>query len=179
MTSTKPISRPVASGARYRSSYSATSESTIRSRDRDPRLPRGTGSHRGKCLSQVREILRSINPATEEFLRIAHANAADVASLPAAQKAFPPEKLPGRERGKYLYPLARLIHARALGLPSPKRGWRKPITDSGRFRRAMAAAHSSNHSGWATSLSTAVPARLSRPSAWGRGSDNREGTSPS
>ena len=58
----------------------------------------------------------SINPANETKLaEIAQANAADVdAAYAAAQKGFAVwSKLPGRERAKYIYRLARLLQDRA------------------------------------------------------------------
>src|SRR6266571_290656 len=58
----------------------------------------------------------SIDPATEKVLaEIALANQADVdAAYQAAQKAFAAwSKMPGAERGKYLYRIARLIQDRA------------------------------------------------------------------
>src|ERR1700686_1254205 len=62
----------------------------------------------------------SINPATEEVLaQIALANQADVDSAyQAAHKAFGAwSRLPGAERGKYLYRIARLIQDRAGQFP--------------------------------------------------------------
>jgi len=62
------------------------------------------------------KYFESVNPATEEVLaEIALAGPADVdAAYHAAQKAFTPwSKLPGAERGKYLYRIARLIQDRA------------------------------------------------------------------
>ena len=59
----------------------------------------------------------SVNPATEEVLaEIALAGPSDVdAAYSAAQKAFTPwSKLPGAERGKYLYRIARLIQDLSL-----------------------------------------------------------------
>src|SRR3954463_15907498 len=55
----------------------------------------------------------SINPATEEKLaEIAEANAKDVgAAVSAARRAYKKvwSKMPGRERGKFLFRIARLI----------------------------------------------------------------------
>ena len=66
--------------------------------------------------SRSGKYFESINPATEEVLAaIALATQADVdAAYQAAQKAFSAwSKLPGTERGKYLYRIARLIQDRA------------------------------------------------------------------
>ncbi len=62
----------------------------------------------------------SINPATEEKLtEIAEANAQDVdLAVKAARRAYTNvwSKMPGRERGKYLYRIARLIQEKAREL---------------------------------------------------------------
>src|SRR5436190_21689378 len=62
----------------------------------------------------------SINPATEEKLaEIAEANTADVgAAVSAARRAYKNvwSKMPGRERGKYLFRIARLIQEKSREL---------------------------------------------------------------
>src|SRR5256885_2898727 len=62
----------------------------------------------------------SINPATEEKLaEIAEANASDVAAaVSAARRAYNGvwHKMPGRERGKFLYRIARLIQEKSRQL---------------------------------------------------------------
>jgi aldehyde dehydrogenase (NAD+) len=103
----------------------------------------------------------SINPATEEVLaEIAQANQADVdAAYQAAQKAFSSwSKLPGRERGKYLYRIARLIQdrAREFAVAESMDGG-KPIKESRDFDVPMTAAHFFYHAGWADKLEYAVP----------------------
>jgi aldehyde dehydrogenase (NAD+) len=103
----------------------------------------------------------SINPATEESLaEIALANQADVdAAYQAAQKAFSPwSKLPGAERGKYLYRIARLIQdrAREFAVAESMDGG-KPIKESRDFDVPMTAAHFFYHAGWADKLEYAVP----------------------
>jgi aldehyde dehydrogenase (NAD+) len=103
----------------------------------------------------------SINPATEEALaEIALANQADVdAAYNAAQKAFPAwSKLPGAERGKYLYRIARLIQdrAREFAVAESMDGG-KPIKESRDFDVPMTAAHFFYHAGWADKLEYAVP----------------------
>jgi aldehyde dehydrogenase (NAD+) len=103
----------------------------------------------------------SINPATEEPLaQIALANQADVdAAYQAAQKAFGPwSRLPGAERGKYLYRIARLIQdrAREFAVAETMDGG-KPIKESRDFDVPMAAAHFFYHAGWADKLEYAVP----------------------
>jgi aldehyde dehydrogenase (NAD+) len=103
----------------------------------------------------------SINPATEEVLaQIALAGQADVdAAYQAAQKAFPAwSKLPGTERGKYLYRIARLIQdrAREFAVAETMDGG-KPIKESRDFDVPMTAAHFFYHAGWADKLEYAVP----------------------
>jgi aldehyde dehydrogenase (NAD+) len=103
----------------------------------------------------------SINPATEEVLaQIALANQADVdAAYQAAQKGFGAwSRLPGVERGKYLYRIARLIQdrAREFAVAETMDGG-KPIKESRDFDVPMTAAHFFYHAGWADKLEYAVP----------------------
>src|SRR5213592_2873509 len=105
----------------------------------------------------------SINPATEETLaEIALANQADVdAAYQAAQKAFAAwSKLPGAERGKYLYRIARLIQdrAREFAVAESMDGG-KPIKESRDFDVPMTAAHFFYHAGWADKLEYVAPGR--------------------
>jgi aldehyde dehydrogenase (NAD+) len=107
------------------------------------------------------KYFESINPATEEPLAlIALAGQADVdAAYQAAQKAFPAwSKLPGAERGKYLYRIARLIQdrAREFAVAESMDGG-KPIKESRDFDVPMTAAHFFYHAGWADKLEYAVP----------------------
>jgi len=103
----------------------------------------------------------SINPATEEVVaQIALASQADVdAAYRAAQKAFARwSKLPGSERGKYLYRIARLIQdrAREFAVAESIDGG-KPVKESRDFDVPMTAAHFFYHAGWADKLEYAVP----------------------
>jgi aldehyde dehydrogenase (NAD+) len=107
------------------------------------------------------KYFESINPATEEVLaEIALANQADVdVAYQAAQKAFAPwSKLPGAERGKFLYRIARLIQdrAREFAVAETMDGG-KPIKESRDFDVPMAAAHFFYHAGWADKLEYAMP----------------------
>ena len=111
--------------------------------------------------SKAAKYFDSINPATEEVLaEIALANQADVdAAYQAAQKAFSSwSKLPGTERGKYLYRIARLIQdrAREFAVAESMDGG-KPIKESRDFDVPMTAAHFFYHAGWADKLEYAVP----------------------
>jgi len=105
----------------------------------------------------------SISPRDEKKLsEIALANDADVdAAYAAAAKAFPAwSKLPGAERGKYLYRLARLLQdrAREFAVAETLDGG-KPIREARDFDVPMAAAHFFYHAGWADKLEYAAPGR--------------------
>ena len=110
----------------------------------------------------------SINPGNEKKLAdIALAGKADVdTAYQAADKAFTSvwSKLPGRERGKYLYRIARLIqdHARELAIAETMDGG-KPIKESRDFDVPMAAAHFFYHAGWADKLAYVAPGRSVQP----------------
>ncbi len=106
------------------------------------------------------KYFESVNPATEQVItEIALANKSDVdAAYSAAAKAFTSwSKLPGKERGKYLYRIARLIQdrAREFAVAETMDGG-KPIKESRDFDIPMAAAHFFYHAGWADKLEYAV-----------------------
>ena len=104
----------------------------------------------------------SVNPANEQKLaEIALASAADVdAAYAAAQRAFDTSwgKLPGRERAKYLFRIARLLQdrAREFAVAETLDGG-KPIKESRDFDVPMAAAHFFYHAGWADKLEYVAP----------------------
>lgn len=109
----------------------------------------------------------SINPATEEPLtEIARAESADLdAAVAAARRAFEPwSKMPGRERGKYLFRIARLIQekSRELAVIETLDGG-KPIKESRDFDLPQAAAHFFYYAGWADKLDYAFPGRRAKP----------------
>ena len=109
----------------------------------------------------------SINPANERKLaEIALAGAADVdAAYRAAARAFGPwSAMPGRERGKYLYRIARLLQdrAREFAVAETMDGG-KPIKESRDFDVPMAAAHFFYHAGWADKLEYVAPGRRVAP----------------
>ena len=119
----------------------------------------------------------SINPATEEKLaEIALAKEADVdAAFTAARAAFDGTwgKLPGAERGKYLFRVARLLQdrAREFAVAETLDGG-KPIKESRDFDVPMAAAHFFYHAGWADKLEYAFPGpRRPQPSGRRRAGD--------
>lgn len=110
----------------------------------------------------------SINPANEQKLaEIAHANTADVAAAyRAAKKAYEQtwSRLPGRERAKYLFRIARLLQdrAREFAVAETMDGG-KPIKESRDFDVPMAAAHFFYHAGWADKLEYVAPGRRVAP----------------
>jgi aldehyde dehydrogenase (NAD+) len=110
----------------------------------------------------------SINPATEETLtEIAEADSTDVdAAVAAARRAYEKtwSKMPGRERGKYLFRIARLIQekARELAILETMDGG-KTIKESRDIDLPLVAAHFFHHAGWADKLPYAFPGRALAP----------------
>jgi aldehyde dehydrogenase (NAD+) len=110
----------------------------------------------------------SLNPANEKQLaEIACAERADVdAAVSAARRAYDKvwSKMPGRERGKYLYRIARILQekARELAVLETMDGG-KPIKESRDFDLPQVAAHFFYHAGWADKLRYAFPGRTPRP----------------
>jgi aldehyde dehydrogenase (NAD+) len=106
------------------------------------------------------EPLKTINPATEEVLaEVGTASASDVdTAVKAARKAYNNvwSKMPGTERAKYLFRIARLIQERSRELAvleSLDNG--KPIKESRDSDVPTAAAHFFYHAGWADKLAYA------------------------
>src|SRR6476661_8938319 len=110
----------------------------------------------------------SINPATEKVVsRIALANSEDVNdAYEAAKKAYDNvwSKMSGKERGKYIYRIARLLQdrAREFAVAESIDGG-KPIKESRDFDVPMAAAHFFYHAGWADKLDYAFPGAHAKP----------------
>jgi aldehyde dehydrogenase (NAD+) len=104
----------------------------------------------------------SINPANEQKLaEIALAGKDDVdAAYGAAQRAFDTTwgRMPGRERAKYLYRIARLLQdrAREFAVAETMDGG-KPIKESRDFDVPVTAAHFFYHAGWADKLDYVAP----------------------
>ena len=105
---------------------------------------------------------KTVNPATEEVLAdVAEAGEADVdRAVAAARTAYDSvwSRLPGRERGKYLFRLARLLQERSRELAvleSLDNG--KPIRESRDVDVPLAAAHFFYYAGWADKLRYAFP----------------------
>ena len=118
MTSTRPVTRATGSSAIPQLIFGDLWEYDPAPETADPRLkPKYDLFIGGKFVApKSGKYFESINPATEENLaEIALANQADVdAAYQAAQRAFGAwSKLPGVERGKYLYRIALLIQDRA------------------------------------------------------------------
>ena len=115
-----------------------------------------------------KKYFASINPATEEKLTdIALAGDADVdRAVKAARRAYESvwRKMPNRERGKYLYRIARLIQekSRELAVLETMDGG-KPITESRDVDLPLVAAHFFYHAGWADKLEYAFPGRTPKP----------------
>ncbi len=109
----------------------------------------------------------SINPANEtKIAEFALGGAADVdAAYAAAQKAQPAwAKLPGAERAKYLYRIARLLQDRAREFAvAETMDNGKPIKETRDFDVPMAAAHFFYHAGWADKLEYVAPGRRVAP----------------
>jgi aldehyde dehydrogenase (NAD+) len=109
----------------------------------------------------------TINPATEETLaEVAEAGPEDVdLAVRAARKASTKwRKLPGSERAKYLYRIARQIQERAREfavLETMDGG--KPIKESRDIDVPLAAAHFFYYAGWADKLEYAFPNRHPGP----------------
>ena len=104
-----------------------------------------------------RKHFPTINPATEEILsQIALASVAEVdAAVKAARKAYTTtwSKMSGRERGKYLFRIARIMQERSREfavLETLDNG--KPIRESRDVDIPLAAAHFFYHAGWADKL---------------------------
>jgi aldehyde dehydrogenase (NAD+) len=110
----------------------------------------------------------SIDPATEEPLaEVARAGVEDVEhAVGVARRAFRREwgALPGRERAKYLFRIARLLQERSREfavLETLDAG--KPIKESRDVDVPLAAAHFWYYAGWADKLEYAFPGRTARP----------------
>jgi aldehyde dehydrogenase (NAD+) len=114
------------------------------------------------------EPFKSINPASEEILAdVASADGSDVdEAVASARRAFDTVwgPMPGRERAKYLYRIARIVQERARELAvleSLDNG--KPIRESRDVDLPLVAAHFFYYAGWADKLSHAGFGASPRP----------------
>ncbi|MGZ5290063.1 MAG: aldehyde dehydrogenase family protein [Actinomycetota bacterium] len=109
----------------------------------------------------------TIDPSSEEPLaEVAEAGAEDVALAVEAARAATGawQALPGSERAKYVYRIARQLQERAREfavLESMNGG--KPIKESRDVDLPLAAAHFFYYAGWADKLEYAFPGRSPRP----------------
>jgi aldehyde dehydrogenase (NAD+) len=109
----------------------------------------------------------TLDPATEEPLsEVARGGEADVdAAVRAARGALPSwSALPGIERGKYLFRIARILQERSREfavLESMDGG--KPIRESRDIDLPLSSAHFFYYAGWADKLEAAFPGRSVRP----------------
>ncbi|MGH9118646.1 MAG: aldehyde dehydrogenase family protein [Acidimicrobiales bacterium] len=110
----------------------------------------------------------TINPATEEPLaEVAEAGPEDVdLAVETARRAYDDDwaAMPGKERAKYLYRIARLLQERSREfavLETLDGG--KPIKESRDVDVPLASAHFFHYAGWADKLDHAFPGRRPAP----------------
>ena len=109
----------------------------------------------------------TINPANEKVLaKVAEANEEDIdLAVKAARKAYTASwsKLSGKERGKYLYRIARIIQERSreFAIIETLNGG-KAIRESRDIDVPLAAAHFFYYAGWADKLEYAFPNRKTK-----------------
>src|SRR5437764_6671900 len=122
----------------------------------------------GEFVDGSGEPLKTINPATEEVLAEGTpASVCDVdIAVKAARKAYTGvwSKMPGSEREKYLFRIARIVQERARELAvleSLDNG--KPIRESRDVDIPLVAAHFFYHAGWADKLEYAGYGPAPRP----------------
>jgi aldehyde dehydrogenase (NAD+) len=114
----------------------------------------------GRFVPATGGALKSINPATEEVLaEVGVASAADVdRAVAAARHAYDRtwSRMPGSQRAKYLFRIARIIQERSRELAvleSIDNG--KPIRETRDIDLPLVAAHFFHYAGWADKLSHA------------------------
>ncbi len=114
----------------------------------------------GEYVRATGGSLKTVNPATEEVLaEFGVASAADVdRAVAAARHAYDRiwSRMPGSERAKYLYRIARIIQERSRELAvleSIDNG--KPIRETRDVDLPLVAAHFFHYAGWADKLSYA------------------------
>ena len=123
----------------------------------------------GKFVPPVQgEYFASINPANEQKLsEVALGGPKDVdRAVKAARAAYTGtwSKMPAKERGKYVFRIARMIQERAreLAIIESMDGG-KPIRESRDVDVPLVAAHFFYYAGWADKLEYAFPGRSPRP----------------
>lgn len=122
----------------------------------------------GKFTKPVKgQYFDTIDPSTnEKIASVAEATSEDIdKAVEAAKKAFVGwSKLSGKERGKYIFRIARLIQERAREfavIESLDGG--KPIRESRDIDIPLAANHFFYYAGWADKLAYAFPNRSPKP----------------
>jgi aldehyde dehydrogenase (NAD+) len=116
---------------------------------------------------EAKEHFTTLSPRDESPLAdVAQASEADVhKAVAAAREAFPAwAKLPGSERSKYLFRIARILAERSREfavLESLNGG--KPIKESRDVDLPLASAHFFYYAGWADKLEYAFPNRKPKP----------------
>jgi aldehyde dehydrogenase (NAD+) len=115
----------------------------------------------GSFVDGSGEKFKTVDPATEEVLaEVVAASAGDVdRAVAAARRAYETVwgPMPGRERAKYLYRIARIVQERARELAvleTIDNG--KPIRESRDVDLPLVAAHFFYHAGWADKLRYAL-----------------------
>src|SRR5688500_10034175 len=125
----------------------------------------------GKFTPPVKgKYFDTINPANEKKLsEVASAGGEDVdRAVKAARRAYEKvwSRMPGKERGKYIYRIARMLQERAREfavIESTDGG--KAIRESRDVDIPLAAAHFFYYAGWADKLDYALPGK--KPTALG------------
>ncbi len=110
----------------------------------------------------------TINPSNEKKIaEVAEAGKADIEkAVASAQKAYKKtwSKMHPKERGKYIYRIARLLQERAREFSVIETiDGGKPIRESRDVDVPLAAAHFFYHAGWADKLEYAFPGREAEP----------------
>ena len=132
-------------------------------------LPRYELFINGRFVPPVKgKYFDTINPANEKKLtEVAEASAEDVdLAVKAARSAYNTvwSKMPGKERGKYIYRIARILQERAreFAVIETMDGG-KSIRESRDVDIPLAAAHFFYYAGWADKLDYAFPGRRAKP----------------
>ena len=123
----------------------------------------------GKFVPPVKgKYFSTINPATEKKLsEVADASVEDVnKAVKAVRGAYEKvwSRMPGKERGKYIYRIARILQERAreFSIIETMDGG-KSIRESRDVDVPLAAAHFFYYAGWADKLEYAFPGRRVKP----------------
>ncbi len=109
----------------------------------------------------------TVNPANEEKIaEVAEANQKDIDfAVDSAQKAYDNtwSKMPGKERGKYIFRIARLLQERAREFSVIETiDGGKPIRESRDVDIPLASAHFFYYAGWADKLEYAFPGKQTK-----------------